>query len=370
MPAVALDSRRRALLRLNAGLLTHADARRQLLERFGEDFLAASDADWARVLTALKPETISGLRAQAAALDVDAELALAERLGVSIAFHGDAGYPDTLASIPDAPLALYVKGRLDQRTDCAAVVGSRRASAYGLRIGRRFGQEIAQAGLVVVSGLARGVDAAAHAGCLDAGGLTWAVLGSGLSQVYPPENEALAARIAAAGGALVSEAPLTMPPHDRLFPRRNRIISGLSWCVVVVEGRFKSGSLITARCAQDQGREVFAVPGPVDSPLSEAPHKLLRDGSPLAERWEDVAGHLPPGVQGLAPSTNRKPEPRRALAPSFNKVLQSISSHGSSLDELRGATGLDLSQLSTIIFELELQQLIYPIPGQRYAKRH
>ena len=174
-----------------------------------------------------------------------------------------------------------------------AIVGSRTPTLYGRRMARELAAACAAKGIPVVSGLARGIDSEAHRGALRGGGVTWAVLGSGLDVIYPKGHEPLAEEILARGGALISEAPLGAPPVRANFPRRNRILSGLSWGAVIVEGRLKSGSLITARLAAEQGREVFAVPGPADSPLSEGPHELLRQGAAMARSLEDIIEELP-----------------------------------------------------------------------------
>ena len=198
------------------------------------------------------------------------------------------GYPVLLCKIYDPPATLHVRGRLEAlQGPAVAFVGSRRASRYGLRIAERLGYELARSGLTVVSGLARGIDAAAHRGCLRAGGVTVAVLGSGLGRIYPPEHEGLGQQIVRRG-AVVSEFPWDANPLPGNFPRRNRIISGLSYGVVVVEATQRSGALITADQALEQGREVMAVPGEIDCTTSEGCHKLLQAGAKLVTCVEDI----------------------------------------------------------------------------------
>jgi len=224
---------------------------------------------------------------------LERELELADRNGISIITREDPGYPPLLRLIYDPPAVLYVQGRVEalSRVPVLAVVGSRDASDYGLRAARRFGSELSQAGFTVVSGCARGVDTAAHVGVLDAGGVTVAVLGSGLLRMYPPENECLAGRIAETG-CVVSEFPLTAGPRREHFPRRNRIVSGLSQGVLLVEAAERSGALITARFALEQGRDVFCLPGTVDSAQSRGTNALIKQGAFLVDSVEDIRAHF------------------------------------------------------------------------------
>lgn len=353
------------LLRLNAVAYAEPDRCASLLEKLGPEGLAASgDADWAAAAH-VGAERAARWRREALSFDVDAERRRCEALGIRLLARGRPDYPELLAVVPDAPLALYVRGELRDSAS-VAVVGSRAPTAYGRRVARRLGAELARRGVTVVSGLARGIDAESHEAALTAGGATWAVLGSGLDQIYPPENRDLAGRIPDEGGALVSEYPLRARPRRDSFPRRNRIIAGLSWATVLVEGTGGSGSLQTAQKAAEYGREVLAVPGPVDSPLSEAPHRLLRDGARLAAGAADVLAVLPAGA-GLRPAAR----PRAAACGEGEeaRVLRLLGGDSLSLDELGRMTGLDTPRLSTIMFGLELKDLVCAVPGQRYAKK-
>ncbi|MBI4375699.1 MAG: DNA-protecting protein DprA [Elusimicrobia bacterium] len=283
---------------------------------------------------------------------------------------GEPEYPELLKVLSDAPDPLYVAGRLDNRP-AVALVGSRQPTPYGVRMARHLSGELARAGLAIVSGLARGIDTQSHQAALDAGGITWAVLGSGLDRVYPAENEALARRIVEKGGCVMSEFPSGAPPLPDHFPRRNRIIAALSWVTVVVEGRLRSGSLITARLAAELGREVLAVPGPVDSALSEAPNLLLSQGAGAAVGASAVIGALPPGVElyarGLSDDFVEAPAAR--LPMEQLKILECLSTETLSLEQLGHRLGIDLPSLAYILFNMELQDLIVPVPGQRYAKK-
>ena len=231
----------------------------------------------------------------------------------------DAEYPELLRALSGAPQRLWVRGSLAPAPTVAGS-GSRRRTPYGLRMARSLAAGLAEAGVTVVSGLARGIDTAGHEAALGAGGVSWAVLGSGLDRLYPPENAGLAAGLVAGGGAVLSEQPPGQGPRPGFFPARNRIISGLSWAVVVVEGDPKSGSLITARWAADQGREVLAVPGPADSVLSRGPLELLRAGARPAADAEDVLALLPGWVRRPEPAPVAKPgRPCFGMAPTAKK---------------------------------------------------
>ncbi|MBI4677471.1 MAG: DNA-protecting protein DprA [Elusimicrobia bacterium] len=280
---------------------------------------------------------------------------------------GEAGYPQLLGSIPDPPRTLHYLGVLDPGARGIAFVGSRAPTAYGRRMARSLAGDAARSGFVVVSGLARGLDTEAHQAALAAGGLTWAVLGCGLDRVYPPENKRLAERIVESGGCVLSEFEPGTPPLPEHFPRRNRVIAGLCWATVVVEGRVKSGSLITARLAASQGREVLAVPGPADSELSAAPHLLLREGAKPAGRLQDIVDELPPECRVFAASKGTQ-APGPVLSAEKARLLDLIGHAGTTLEELVMGAGLDFSLVSHIIFQLELEGLVEPLEGQRYAR--
>lgn len=289
----------------------------------------------------LPPLAGRALRARRAAL---------ARCGVRLLPRLSPAYPEPLAALDDAPCALFVRGDpAALSATCVAVVGARAATVYGRAQARRLGAELAEAGFAVVSGLARGVDAAAHEGALAAGGCTIAVLACGPDRIYPLEHADLAARVAAAG-AVVTELPLGTPPLPHHFPARNRLISGLSRAVIVVEARARSGSLVTAGHAADQGREVLAVPGRVDAPTSAGPHKLLRDGAwPLLD-VDDVHRAL-----GLARAPDPAPRPEPAdLSPLARRVRQALARAPARRDELIRALACDSGALDAALVELEL----------------
>lgn len=355
-------------VRLNSVPFAAPAKLRALLDGLGPERLPASgDADWAAA-TGLSVEVASRWRRSALSCDAEGEIRRVEALGGRILVSGEPGYPAQLASVADAPLMISVAGRLDDIPG-VAVVGSRVPTAYGRRVAKSLAGGAARRGAAVVSGLARGVDAVAHEAALDAGGVTWAVLGSGLGEVYPPENRDLARRIVDEGGCVLSEYPCVTAPAPGLFPRRNRIVAALSWATVVVEGRASSGSLLTAKNALEYGREVLAVPGPIDSPLSEAPHRLIREGARPVFSVEEVMASIPVGLN-LPPAPLRRVRPAPALEGDEARILGILGSETLSLEELGGMTGLDMSRLSLIMFGLEIKELVTSAPGQRYGKKN
>jgi DNA processing protein len=285
------------------------------------------------------------------------------------------GYPAVLANIADPPHLLYIRGTLEARdANAVAVVGSRQCTAYGRRVAERLAGDLARAGYTVISGLARGIDSCAHRGALQAGGRTLAVLAGGLSRIYPPEHKDLASEVAAAG-ALLSEAAMEMEPMAGMFPARNRIISGLARGVVIVEANEKSGALITAHHAAEQGREVFAVPGPVDSPASEGTLALLRQGAKLVRHADDILEDLN-GIAPLTPPAEGRPAgpaPVREMPPGLNEVEQRIwdflAGQPRHIDEMARELGLPVPQLSGTLMMLEMKKVVRRLPGNQFERR-
>ena len=272
---------------------------------------------------------------------------------------GDPRYPVLLRRICDPPPVLYVRGQLEEEDDAAtvAVVGSRAATMAGRTLARAMARDLAAWGVTVVSGLARGIDTAAHEGALDAPGRTVAVLGCGLDRTYPAENERLAGRIAEAG-AVVSEFALGTPPLPEHFPRRNRVIAGWSQAVVVVEAAIRSGALNTARCAADEGRDVLAVPGHPTQPGSAGANQLIRDGAGLVRSATDVAHEL--GVEPPSSAPVPADPLLRALAPDAPATVE----------ELRARSGLETSELLARLTELELRDVVRRLPGPLFVRHH
>ena len=284
---------------------------------------------------------------------------------------GDERYPERLRTIHNLPAVLYCDG-LTETGDrqAVAIVGSRRATPYGLRVTEALAGELSRLGITIVSGFARGIDAAAHRAALAAGGRTIAVLGCGLDVDYPPGHKSLHVEIAAGGAVLTEFAPGT-PPRAAHFPRRNRIISGLALGVVVIEAAEDSGSLITARLALEQGREVFAVPGPIEAPTSRGPHGLLKQGAKLVEMVDDIVEELLPQLDRSLQTLKTEPIaalPKHVeLSSSERAMLDMMSREPLHLDELTERTGLTSAVVAGILLGLELRALVKQVPGQRYC---
>ena len=286
-----------------------------------------------------------------------------EAVGARAVFWGDEDYPSLLSPIDSPPDVLFVRGSLPPPgVPSLAIVGSRASTRYGGSQARRIARELAQKGVAIVSGLARGVDAAAHLGALERGGRTVAVLGSGLSQLYPPENKDLAARILGEGGAIVSELSPDAPPLPYHFPVRNRIISGLSHGVLLIEARQKSGTHSTINYALAQGREIFALPGNVDAPGSELPLMLLKEGANLCTCAQDILSLMgweeAPAVQpSFLPEEDAEPDP----------ILRALALEEKTLEELIQETGLSAQELGTRLTMLEISGKVERRAGRAYA---
>ncbi len=336
---------------------------------------------------------------------IERELELIHEYGCQIVTLYDDAYPSRLKEIDTPPLVLYIRGALtSEDTLSISLVGSRDAKDYGRKVGYRLSFQLAQRGLTIVSGLARGIDTSAHRGALEAGGRTIAVMGSGLSFIYPATNSDLAEKITASG-ALISEFPMGVKPKPRNFPRRNRIISGLTLGTVVVEASNRSGALITARLAGEQGREVFAVPGEIFSELSTGTHKLINNGAKLINTVDDLLNELPPYVlnqiqseslTASVPDTetesaqkspvekpNTKSEavqpPREApppvqstpppdLTPDEKTVFDAIETPSSHIDTIVRTTQLPIGQVSSVLLMLELKGIVQQLPGKQFTQ--
>lgn len=302
------------------------------------------------------------------ALSVNTELARIRQFGCRIIPLHHAQYPPLLREIPDPPPFLYVLGSLEGCGQCIAMVGARAATSYGRAMAERLAAELVDCGLTVVSGMARGIDTASHKGALSKGGRTVAVLGCGLSVVYPPENRALYQRLAEAG-AVISEFPLAEAPNAYNFPRRNRIIAGMSLGTVVVEAAAKSGSLITARLAGEQGREVFAVPGNINSKTSQGAHNLLKQGAKLVASASDVIEEFP--YLFLKSEKNRGKDDNvksgQDLTGEDARVFGMLEPYPVHIDELSHKLNMAVGQLSAILVNLEVKGLVARSPGMYFS---
>lgn len=288
-----------------------------------------------------------------------------EELGIDQCFWGDKNYPELLKNIPDPPDVLFYRGTLPQGDyKAVSIVGSRRETRYGRNQAFSIARDLAAQGVVIVSGLARGIDTAAHKGALKAGGITIAVLGSGLNHIYPQENKDLAEEIAASGGAVVSELPPNTAPLAFRFPARNRIVSGLSQALLLAEAREKSGTLITVGHALDQGREVFAVPGEVDSPGSLIPNRMIREGARLCTGADDIMEDMGWIRQNQAQRqiSFQAFDISDAQAP----IVAALRDEDKGFEELLDLTGLDAAALSREITMLEMEGAVIALPGRLY----
>lgn len=342
---------------------------RRLLERFDSPDKALSASPGAlmsvRGMTAQVATAIGGDTCRRFA---EAEYHKIVNAGVRLLTFLDAEYPRRLFEIGDPPPLLYLRGTVTFWEPAVAVVGSRRATREGLKVAERLSTELAEAGIAVVSGMARGIDTAAHRGSLAGGGVTLAVLGCGLDVVYPPENQGLADRIAE-GGCIISEFPLGTQPLAEHFPRRNRIISGLSRGVLVVEAVEKSGSLITARYALDQGREVLAVPGPISSPANRGSNRLIKQGAQLVDCVDDILEAIQIDRKTQHPSlfdTASAPM-RSTLTPREAAVYGLIAQGPRHLDEITLALELTPGEVSAMVLGLELKGMLTQLPGSYYS---
>ncbi len=342
---------------------------RRLLAAFGppETLYTQTPPALQAVLTPAQAEALLQIpEGWAALLDSTWAWLQAEPATRAVVALGDPAYPQALLNIEDPPLLLYLSGRLDLPLDSArslAIVGSRNPTPQGALNARQFAMALAEQGLTIVSGLALGIDGAAHEGALagmrSADRLaTVAVVGTGADRVYPKSHHALAHRISERG-LIVSEYPLGTPPLAANFPRRNRLIAGLSNATLVVEAALQSGSLITARLAAEQGKEVFAIPGSIHATQSRGCHVLIRQGAKLVESAQDVLEDLPGWVDSTTPSATPSPPVHKAT----DEVLQALGLDPVSLDALQARTGLDIARLQARLMALELEGLVARLPG-------
>ncbi|GAA5494849.1 hypothetical protein Rhal01_01013 [Rubritalea halochordaticola] len=344
----------------------------RLLEALGSaEAILTSPANKLTQVRGIGNETAQIIRSWETSINLAAEIQEAERRGIQIITQEDDDYPAPLRQMYDPPLALYVWGELkDQDKHAMAVVGSRRCTHYGQSSALSLSRDLAASGLTIISGLARGIDTFGHRGALEAGGRTVAVIGSGLAQLYPPENMRLAEEIADGHGAVVSEFPLQQPPDKKTFPMRNRIVASWASGVLVVECPQWSGSLITANLAADMGKNIYAVPGPIDRPTSAGCNQLIRDGATLVTSAQDILDDLEtlPLMQSASDPANT-PAPVLELDELESSVISVLSKEELLLDQLVASTGLSVQQLSATLLKLEMKSLVRQLPGPRYILR-
>jgi len=330
----------------------------------------------------VRPETIESIMKREFHVKAESELERVKQLGGDVLILDDGSYPNLLREIADPPITLYVKGDWQAcfELPCVAVIGSRMCSTYGENASEMLARDLASREICIVSGLARGIDSAAHRGAIRGSGKTIAVLGTGIDSVYPKENGRLVDEILESGGAVVSQFPLGTPPLKDNFPYRNRIISGLSMGVVIVEATEKSGSLITARLAMEQNREVMAVPGNITSRNSIGTNYLIKSGAKLVQQWQDVVAELPSEIAAeiLPPKiekANAGNHKQQELAPADlseneRKIWELLSpDEPAHIDNLLERSAMSFGDLNTALVGLDIRDLIRVLAGKNYARR-
>jgi len=366
-----MDSRE-ALIALN--LIEHVGPvrARLLLDHFGEapKILAASRSELLRVRN-IGEETAAAIAGWEKTADLAGELKRIQEFGCHVAIQSDEEYPASLREIYDPPLVLYVKGALSPKDkNAVALVGSRMTTHYGIETARKLAYQLAYVGVTVVSGGARGIDTAAHQGALAAKGRTLCVLGTGINIVFPPENRELFERIAASG-AVLTQFPFNRNGDRQTFAIRNRIVAGMTLGTVVVEADLNSGALITSNFATEYGRQVFAVPGRIDSPRSKGCHDLIKKGAKLCEGAEDILSEF----EYLFPASNRPPSPGETgvlpaleLGENEQKVYDALQADESSIDEVIRRSGLPSSAVSVALLGLEMKHVVKQLPGKLFVR--
>jgi len=358
---------REACIALNMIPLMGPVRLRRLLEAFGsaEHILLARPAQLTQV-DGINEALARNIAEWEKHADPSAEERKARELGAHIITAEDEAYPPLLREIHDPPIVLYVRGQITERDrNAVAVVGSRKASHYATECAKKLSFQMAYAGLTVVSGLARGIDTAAHQGALAAKGRTIAVIGAGLAHLYPPENAQLAERIAE-NGAVVSEFPIDTKPDRQTFPIRNRIVTGMSFGVLVVEAGANSGALISANMAAEQGRTLYAVPGRIDQPTCLGSNRLIQQGAKLITAAQDILDDLPM-VFKEQPELPAAAAPA-GLTPEQEKILAAVGADETPLESVIATSGLTAAAVSSTLLGLEIRRLVKQLPGKRFVK--
>ena len=343
---------------------------RKLLEVFKEpqQILAAKRSELRKV-EGIGNEVADQISNWEATIDLAAELGRVREFGATVIIQESSSYPRPLREIHAPPIVLYVWGELEERDHHAiGIIGARRTTHYGMESAKKLAYQLAYAGLTVVSGLARGIDTAAHQGALAAKGRTIAVIGSGLAKLYPPENAALAEKIRAGNGAIVSEFSMEIEPDRQTFPMRNRIISGWSHGILVVEAGLNSGALITAAQALEQGRSVYAVPGHINAPSAMGSNRLIQQGAKLVMDASDILDEM----QILLPETKPLPEAASRQLPPLSeeerRIYDAINASETPIDQIAAKCDLPSGVVSSTLLRLELKRLVKQLPGKYFVK--
>ncbi|MDZ4814915.1 MAG: DNA-processing protein DprA [Verrucomicrobiota bacterium] len=346
---------------------------RKLLEKFGDpESILAANSKSLQQIEGIGPEAAQAIVDWEKHADLASEFAEIKKAGAYVITQADELYPAHLREIYDPPLVLYVRGTLmDKDRHSISVVGSRDTSHYGLECAKKLSFQLAYNGVTVVSGLARGIDTVAHQGAIAAKGRTIAVIGSGLNHVYPAENQSLAELIVE-NGAVISEFPMNTKPLPQNFPMRNRIVSGMTMGTLVVEAGQKSGALITARMALDQGKQLFAVPGRIDSPRSRGTHQLIKQGAKLVDEAEDVLAEFeflfPRSELELVATAQSEKAIPRDLPANEKTLLDLLESEEAHIDELIQKSNLPTPSVSSALLGLELKRLVKQLPGKIFVR--
>ncbi|MEY2486378.1 MAG: processing protein [Verrucomicrobiota bacterium] len=343
---------------------------RRLLEIFQTpDAILAAKRDQLRKVEGIGNEVVDQITNWESIVDLGAELARIREFGADVITQESPMYPKSLREIHAPPIVLYIWGEIQERDQHAiGVIGSRRTTHYGLESAKKLSYQIAYAGLTVISGLARGIDTAAHQGALAAKGRTIAVIGSGLLEIYPPENRELAEKIRNGNGAIVSEFSMQIQPDRQTFPMRNRIISGWSHGILVVEAGLNSGALITASQALEQGRSVYAVPGHINAPSAMGSNRLIQQGAKLVMSAADVLDDLQILLPETKPSAEAAVRPLPPLSSDERLVYEAIDSAETPIDRITAKCDLPSGTVSSTLLRLELKRLVKQLPGKYFVK--
>jgi DNA processing protein len=343
---------------------------RKLLEVFETpERILSANRDQLRRVEGIGNEVADQITTWESVVDLGAELARIREFGATIITQQSASYPKSLGEIHAPPIVLYVWGEIQERDQHAiGVIGSRRTTHYGLESAKKLSYQIAYAGMTVISGLARGIDTAAHQGALAAKGRTIAVIGSGLLDIYPPENLVLAEKIRNGNGAVVSEFSMQIQPDRQTFPMRNRIISGWSHGILVVEAGLNSGALITASQAIEQGRSVYAVPGHINAPSAMGSNRLIQQGAKLVMSASDILDDLQILLPETAPSPQAAARPLPSLSTDERRVYDAIESAETPIDRIAANCDLPSGTVSSTLLRLELKRLVKQLPGKYFVK--
>ena len=322
-----------------------------------------------RAVDGIGPEVAEQIVSWESTVDLAAELQRIRDFGAHVITAESPSYPKQLRQIHAPPIVLYVWGEITERDQHAiGVIGSRRTTHYGTESAKKLSYQLAYAGLTVISGLARGIDTAAHQGALAAKGRTIAVIGSGLAKLYPPENAALADKIASGNGAVVSEFSMTIEPDRQTFPMRNRIISGWSHGILVVEAGLNSGALITAAQALEQGRAVYAVPGHINAPSAHGSNRLIQQGAKLVMEARDILDDLEILLPEAKPAPEAAARPLPTLTEDERRVYDAIEATETSIDDIATKSDLPSGSVSSTLLRLELKRLVKQLPGKYFVK--